>query len=205
MLQLLFAGASPYVRKVRVTAAETGQTGDIELVDVASSPMNSDPRILAANPTGKIPTLVRPEGPALYDSRVICRYLAERAKAEGDLYPAGRLWEVLTLEATGDALLDAALSIVYEKRFRPENLQSNDWMQAQWTKAARAVDALNDRWMGHLSGPVNMGQIAVGCALGYLDLRHADREWRKGHDALDDWFAAFSQRQSMLDTAPPTS
>ena len=203
MLQLLFSGASPYVRKVRVTLAETGQTDAVELVQVSTTPMKPDPRVLAANPSGRIPALVRPEGPAIYDSRVICRYLAERAPDGPDLYPESRLWEVLTLEATGDGILDSAVSIVYEKRLRPENLQSQDWMDAQWAKIARALDALNDRWMGHLAGPLNMGTIAVGCALGYLDLRHADREWRRDHDALDDWFAAFSQRQSMLDTAAP--
>ena len=76
------------------------------------------------------------------------------------------------------------------------------WVDAQWAKVERAVGALNARWMSHLRGPLDMGQIAVGCALAYLDFRHDDRGWRKGNDALDDWFAVFAQRDSMVATRP---
>jgi glutathione S-transferase len=199
-MQLLYSGASPFVRKVRVVIEETGLTDQVELVEIATTPLNSHAQVLAANPVGKIPTLIREEGPAIYDSRVICRYLDDRTG--GRLYPATRIWETLTLEATADAILEAAVSIIYEKRFRPENMQFHDWTEAQWGKISRALDAVNDRWMGHLAGNLEAGQIAVGCALGYLDFRHDDREWRRGRDALDDWFAAFSQRQSMLRTEP---
>jgi len=76
------------------------------------------------------------------------------------------------------------------------------WVEAQWGKVSGALDALNDRWMSHLEGPVCMGQLAIGCALGYLDFRHDAREWRKGRGALDDWYAVFAQRPSMLATTP---
>lgn len=198
-MQLLMSPASPFVRKVRVLIREAGQTGAVEEVTVTTTPMASDPAVLAANPLGKIPALIRPDGPAIYDSRVITRYLDDRFRA--GLYPASRLWEVLTIEATADAIMDAAVAMTYEARFRPAELQFPDWQDAQWAKITRALDALGDLWASHLSGPLDMGQIAVACALNYLDLRHDARGWRTGRDGLDDWCAAFNARPSMASTA----
>ena len=199
-MQLVFSPASPYARKVHACLIETGQKADVEFVPVKSTPASVAAELRAANPLGRLPALVRPDGPAIYDSRVITRYFD--ARANGGLYPETRLWEVLTLEATADGILDSALSMVYEARFRPVEHQSTDWMDAQWDKIAHAAKAVNDRWMAHLAGPVDMGQIALGCALGYLDFRLDARGWRKGNDALDDWFAVFSERPSMKATAP---
>lgn len=197
-MKLLMSPASPFVRKVRVLLRETDQLSAVEEVDVANSPLAPDAAVLAANPLGKIPALLRNDGPAIYDSRVICRYLDARARA--GLYPESRLWEVLTLEATADGLMEAALAMVYEARFRPEAARSADWVEAQWAKVSQALDAIDSRWMSHLSGPLNMGQIAVGCALGYLDLRHADRGWRDNRDPLAAWHLRFAARDSMVAT-----
>ncbi len=199
-LKLVSAPASPFVRKVRVLLHETGQADDVELMRVTTSPTDPSPEVRAANPLAKIPALIRDDGPALYDSRVITRYLDARAGA--GLYPEARLWEVLTIEATADAIMDAAVLMVYEGRCRPEERQDRGWIEAQWGKVAGALDALDQRWMSHLSGPLDMGQIAVGCALGYLDFRHDGRGWRKGRGALDDWFAVFAERDSMRATRP---
>ncbi|MBO9399267.1 glutathione S-transferase [Shimia sp. R9_3] len=199
-MQLIHSPASPFVRKVNVTLAETGQTDDVELVRVKTTPVATADEAAAANPLGKIPALVRPDGPAIYDSRVICRYLVARAGA--DLYPEERLWDVLTLEATADGILDAAVLAVYERRVRPEEIVSEAWIEAQWGKVTGALDAINERWMSHLFGPLDMGQIAVGCALGYLDFRHGDRNWRQGRDGLAGWYAEFAKRDSMLATMP---
>ncbi len=199
-LQLIHSPASPFVRKVRVTLAETDQATDVDLVRVHTTALSTADEAAAANPLGKIPALVRPDGPAIYDSRVICRYLAARGNA--DLYPEERLWEVLTLEATADGMLESAVLMVYEKRLRPADIVFDDWLEAQWGKVAGALDALNDRWMSHLHGPLDIGQIAVGCALGYLDFRHGERDWRKGRDALTAWYEGFAQRDSMATTVP---
>jgi glutathione S-transferase len=107
-----------------------------------------------------------------------------------------------TLEATADGIMDAAVSMAYEKRIRPEEFQYEPWLEAQWAKVSRALDALDSRWMAHLHGPLDMGQIAVGCALGYLDLRHDARNWRSGRDALAAWEARFAERDSMRATVP---
>ena len=199
-MKLLMSPPSPFVRKVRVVIRETGQLDAIEEVAVTTSALDTHPGLMAANPLGKIPALIREDGPAIYDSRVITRYLDARVGA--GLYPEARLWEILTLEATADGIMEAGVLMVYEGRLRPEAQQSPQWVEAQWGKLSRSLDAVNARWLSHLAGPLNMGQIAIGCALGYLDLRHDARGWREGRDALAAWFADFSQREAMIDTRP---
>ncbi len=200
MITLLSASASPFVRKVRVLILETGQD-DVTIQDVATTPFATAAEVAAANPVGKIPALIRDDGPTIYDSRVITRFLDARAKS--GLYPDHQLWDTLTLEATADGIMDAAVSMAYEKRLRPEEFWYDPWLDAQWAKIARALDAIDTRWMAHLHGPLDMSHIAVGCALGYLDLRHGDRDWRKGRDVLAAWEARFAERDAMRATVPP--
>ena len=188
------------MRKVHVVLHETGQSQDIEVIEAGTTPINTPDHVRAANPTGKIPALIRPDGPALHDSRVITRFLDARAKS--GLYPEARIWEVLTLESMADAIMDAAVLITYEGRVRPEEQQSDVWKEAQWGKIRAALDVINARWMSHLAGPLDASHIAVGCALGYLDFRHDARGWRTGVDALAKWNEAFQQRDSMQATAP---
>lgn len=198
-MELLGSPASPFVRKVCVMMAEAGIT-DIPFGQVAASPLGGEDRLNAANPLGKIPALTRPDAPTLYDSRVITRYLD--ATYGAGFYPEARLWDVLTIEATADGIMDAAVNLTYEARFRPAEIQFAPWMDGQWTKIARALDALEGQWLSHLNGPLDMGQIAVGCALGYLDFRHDARGWRNGRDGLAAWFAAFAARPAMQATQP---
>ncbi|KIN65592.1 Glutathione S-transferase family protein [Sulfitobacter noctilucae] len=201
-MKLAFSPTSPYVRKVMVLLHETDQLDDVTLTDIATTPLAADQALLPNNPLGKVPALERTEGPALYDSRVICAYLNDRAG--GALYGKGaRHWDILTLEATADGILDAALAMTYEGRMRPEAKQMVEWVEGQWAKIDRACAALNTRWMSHLSGPLDMGQIAIGCALAYVDFRHDARGWRKGNDALAAWFETFDSRPSMMATRPP--
>lgn len=199
-MKLISSPLSPFVRKVRVLLIETGLADQVEVMNVTTTPLDTDPQAAAANPLGKIPALIREDGPALYDSRVITRYLDARSGER--LYPEARLWEVLTLEATAEGIMEAALAMTYEVRFRPEELRHAPWVEGQWAKAARALNAVNARWMSHLAGPLDMSQIAMGCALGYLDFRHDARGWRRDNPALSDWYATFSRRESMVATAP---
>lgn len=200
-MRLFFSPASPFVRKVRVVLLETGQDDAVELVPVNGTVTEPGTMPLAQNPLGKIPALERPGGGTLYDSRVICRFLDDRG--EGRLYPAPpRLWESLTLEATADGIMEAGVLIVYEARIRPEEMIYPPWVEAQWTKIARTLDALEGRWLSHLAGPLDIGQVALGCALGYLDLRMPERNWRQGRSGLADWQARFAARPAMVATAP---
>ncbi len=199
MIRLLSSPPSPFVRKVRVLLLETGQD-DVEVVDVTAHPMGGDASLNATAPLGKIPALERDNGPTLFDSGVICRFLDHRAQA--GLYPEDRIWETLTLEALADGIMDAAVISVYEMRARPEEFWYQPWLDAQWEKVSRGLDALERQWMSHLHGPLDMGQIAVGCALSYLDFRHGDKSWRDGRDSLAAWHKRFAERPSMVETDP---
>jgi glutathione S-transferase len=200
-MELMISPASPYVRKARVAIRELHLMDIVKETEVTATVIG-DPTeaLLAANPTGKIPTLTRPDGPAIYDSRVITRFLNDHAA--GALYPEARLWEVLTLEATADGMMDAAVNMAYEVRFRSANMIHDDWLEGQWSKVARSLAAIESRWLSHLSGPLDMAQISVGCVLAYLDLRHDARNWRALAPNLAAWEAEFSQRPSMQETKP---
>ncbi|MEM9318279.1 MAG: glutathione S-transferase family protein [Pseudomonadota bacterium] len=195
---LYHASASPFVRSAHVAALELGI--DFELKSVTTTPVASDPVLLPANPLGKIPALARPDGPTLFDSRVICRYLD--AQAGGRLYPAPGLWEVLTLEALAHGVMEAAVISVYEVRLRPEAEQNAEWLAGQWAKVTRALDVVEAQWMSHLSGPLTMAQIALACGLGYLDLRHPDKDWRPSRPGLAGWYEVFAARPAMIQTEP---
>lgn len=192
--------ASPFCRKIDVILRETGLHDRARDVTAVGHPTDSSNMPLGANPLGKIPVLIRNDGPAIYDSRVISRFLDSMAGA--GLYPESRLWDVLTLEATGDGIAEAAVLMVYETRSRPEENRYVPWVEGQWAKIDRALDMLGERWMGLLSGPLNAGQISIGCALGYLDFRHGARNWRLGRNALAGWYSEFSQRTAMQETIP---
>ncbi len=203
-MKLLHAGPSPYVRKVMVVLEEAGKTGDVAVIDGSGTPIAPNPAVVAANPIGKIPALITDDGSVIYDSRVITRYLD--AKYATGLYPADdTIWQTLTLEAHADGMLDAALLCVYEVRIRDEAIRSTAWVEAQRAKVNRGLDALEANWVEHLNGKLDMGGIAVGCALGYLDFRAemgGFGNWRDGRPGLAAWGAAISARPSMVATAP---
>jgi glutathione S-transferase len=200
-MKLYHAPASPFVRKVMVLLHEAKATDRVSLIPASGSPLDPGTLPVERNPLGKIPALEREGGPTLYDSRVITRYLDDLLGAS--LYPAApRLWDTLVVEATGDGIAEAAVLMRYEMHVRPEPTRSAEWAEAQWAKIARSLTALESRWMSHLSGPLDMGQVAVACALGYLDFRHAARDWRAAHPVLAAWQAALAGRPAMRATAP---
>ena len=201
MLRLYTSPTTPFGRKAMVLILEAGLADQVEIAQATGSPLDSSKMPLSQNPLGKIPALERGDGPAIYDSRVICRYLDDRAGA-GLYPPAPRLWETLTLEATADGMIEAAILMLYEGRLRPEEKRFDGWVEGQWAKIARALDTLEGRWMSHLNGPLDMGQIAIGVALSYLDFRFDARGWRQGRPELARWHEAFAARESMAATVP---
>lgn len=201
-MKLFHFPTSPYVRKVEILLRETGQLADVEIIPAGGTPLAPAEGLTDHNPLGKIPALARPDGATLYDSRVICQYLDARANA--GLYGEGETrWNNLVIESTGDGIMDAALLITYEARLRPADKQFDDYSEAQWSKITQAVAAIDSLWIDHLRGPLSIGHIAVASALGYLDLRHDARNWRKSAPLLDEWFAGFAERDSLKATIPP--
>lgn len=199
-MRLYHSPTTPFGRKVMVLILESGLIDKIEVVSVSGTPLQPGSLPVDRNPLGKIPALETDAG-VIFDSRVICRYLDQISGA--GLYPnAPTLWQILTMEATADGILEAALSMVYEVRLRPDDKQFPDWIEAQWAKAARALDAFENQWAAQLNRPLDMAQIALGCALGYLDFRLDARNWRAGRPKLTAWEATFSKRQSMIATMP---
>jgi glutathione S-transferase len=203
-MQLYYSPTSPYVRKITVLIHEAGLADRVERIAASGTPLDPGSLPLLENPLGKVPVLTTPHG-TLYDSRVICRYLDDLAGAGA--YPTGdALWRTLVLESTADGILDAALLMVYEGRLRPEGMRYQPWIDAQWAKVARALDVLGADWMDHLNAPqagcANMGHIAVGAAIGYVDFRLGARDWRAGRPALANWADAFLARASMQATVP---
>lgn len=200
-MQLIYAAASPFARKVRVLAAETGLLERIELLDTAVLPTTLNERVNALNPLGKIPVLLTDDGEALYDSRVICEYL-DTLHQGAKLLPSGASrWQVLRLAAVADGLMDAALLARYERGVRPAELQWPAWLDGQLSKVQRALTEL-ERQVDLLQGPLDLAQIGVACALGYLDFRFADLDWRAAYPDLAAFQQAFSQRPSMRGSAP---
>lgn len=203
-MQLYHSPTTPFGRKVMVLLHETGLLPRVRVIEGSGTPLAANPGVVAVNPLGKIPALQTDDGAMLYDSRVICRYLDDLAQA--GLYGQGAaLWRVLTLEALADGILDAALLMTYEARLRPEALRFPDWVEGQWAKIARALDHVEAEGMGQLAGPLDMGQIALGCALAYIDFRHGARNWREGRPALAGWDAGFATRPAMQATKPPAA
>ncbi|MFQ5939142.1 MAG: glutathione S-transferase N-terminal domain-containing protein [Alphaproteobacteria bacterium] len=198
-MKLHWSPASPYVRKVMVAAYETGLDGRIERVE--TSPWPPDSGYAKINPLGKVPALVTDAGQALFDSGVICEYLDSLHDGTKLFPPVGAArWRALRLHALAHGILDAAVLRVMERR-RPGELQSAEEMVRQKEKVERALDALEEK-AGALEGPITIGSVTAGCALGYLDFRFAGETWRDGRAKLTAWYEGFQARPSMTATAP---
>ena len=203
-MRLYHSPTSPYVRKVMILIHEAGLLDRVERVSAAGTPLDPGTLPVDHNPLGKVPVLETADG-VIFDSRVICRYLDDLAGTGA--YPKGPgIWRTLTLEALADGVLDAALLMVYETRLRPEEVRFAPWVEAQAAKIMRSLDALEADWVGHLTatrtGCPDMGTMAVGAALGYVDFRLGHLDWRAGRPGLVAWEAAFGQRAAMVATRP---
>ena len=201
-MKLYFNAASPFVRKVRVVARETGLDRKIEEIATVVSPVKVHADLARNHPLVKIPTLVADDGTVLFDSPVICEYL-DSLHAGRKLLPAAGAarWTVLKLQATGDGILDAGILCRYELAVRPKEFQWQEWIAGQTGKWHAGLDLL-ERDVGTLAGEPTIGSITAGCALGWLDFRYGDDDWRKSRPKLAQWYATFSKRPSMQATLP---
>ena len=203
-MKLLGSITSPYVRKVRIVMAEKKLDYQWLLEDVWAA----DSSVVAANPLGKVPCLVMEGGEAVFDSRVIVEYL-DTLSPVGKLIPVqGReRAEVKTWEALADGLLDAAILARLEATWagRSEQQRSAAWIERQMGKIAGALMAMSTGLAdkAYCSGVhFSLSDVAVGCALGYLDLRFAQINWRESYPNLARLQEKLLKRASFVETLP---
>ena len=195
-MKITFSTASPYVRKALACAVARGITDQLEHWKITAT----DPAIAEFNPLNKVPTLVTDDVGGLFDSPVICEYLDTIGSAS-PLFPSGAArWNALRLQALGDGIMDAS-----QPRRREIGLPQDEgriaYIELQKGKVARALDALENEVssFGHLT---HIGEITVGCALGYLDFRFANEPWRPGHPKLTAWYEEVVKLPALAQTMP---
>ena len=199
MMKLHHSPASPFVRKVMALAIARGVEGRIELVP--TDPHVSPPHLLKDNPLSKIPCLVLEDGTAVFDSPVICEYLDTLGEANS-LFPTsgtGRWIRVQVMHALADGIMDAAVARRGQSS-QPKEAARDAFMARQKAAVDRGLDALENDPPQGLS---DIGAIAVGCALGYLDFRFGHEPWRETHPRLAAWFEQVSKLPPLARTAPP--
>lgn len=200
MLKLRYSPTSPYVRKVVMLIHEIGLGDRVERI--RTDPWSAEETLGSQNPLNKVPTLITEDGMALFDSPVICEYL-DSLHDGPKMFPAAgpARWVALRLLALGDGICDAAVLRRLEQ-MRPDAQRSADWIARQQRAVMRGCDFL-EAHVDELAGPLTVGGLAVLAALGYLDFRFGDEDWRPGRPRLAAWFAEASQRDSFRQTQPP--
>lgn len=197
-MKLAYSPASPYVRKVMASAIARGLDASIEKWVVPTT----DPSLVAVNPLSKVPTLITDDGMALYDSPVICEYLDSVGTAPKLFPPAGRArWNAIRQAALGDGIMDATQPRRREVAL-PLDEGRKTYIAMQQAKVARALDVLEAE-ADTLGALTTIGEITIGCALGYLDFRFAHEPWRPGHPKLAAWYARVVTLPPLAGTMPP--
>jgi glutathione S-transferase len=206
-MKIIGSSTSPYVRKVRIVMAEK----KLDFQYLEENVWSPDTAIAEANPLGKVPCLVMEGGEAVFDSRVIVEYLDTLSPVGKLIPPSGReRVEVKTWEALADGVLDAAVLARLEATWtgREPAQRSQAWIDRQMAKIDRSLQAmaqgLGDKPFCH-GIHLSLADVAVGCALGYLDFRFAHVDWRSRHPNLARLQEKLSQRASFADTLPPAT
>ena len=201
-MKLAYSAASPYVRKVMIVAIEAGLDSKIEKLTMAVRPDQPSAALAADNPLMKVPTLITDDGEKLFDSRVICAYLDSLnpgAKLIPESGPAR--WKALRQEALGDGITDAGILVRYELGLRPKELHWKEWIDGQTKKVMQGLDQLESE-AASLSGPLNIGQIAVACGLGWMKFRNVFGDVLATRPKLAAAIAKLEERPSFKATVP---
>lgn len=198
MLTLRYSTTSPYVRKVSVLAIESGL--DDQVHNEMTFPWAPDTNLPETNPIGKVPALDTESGKTIFDSPVICEYLDHLGGK--NFFPDDFEARIVALrqQAIGDGILDAAVATVMEGK-RPENYHYDPARQRFKAAIDRSLDVL-EREIDELASSFTIGQITVGCALGYLDFRFGNDDWRPGRPNLSRWYEEIAVRASFQRTVP---
>jgi glutathione S-transferase len=196
-MKLYYSPTSPYVRKVMACAIIRGLDGRIE--KHPSNPHVSPPDLVADNPLSKVPCLVTDDRLPLFGSQLICEYL-DSLGDELPLFPdhGAPRWRALKFQSLGDGILDAAVPCRGEQG-KPKEAARDAQIARFKEVISRAVDVLE---ADPPSKHVDIGSITVACALGYLDFRFADDNWRAGHPKLAAWYQTFVQNKGLAETVP---
>ena len=198
-MKLHWSPRSPFVRKVMVAAHELGLADRLRTVRTVVRMGKPNEELLPENPLSKIPTLLLDDGRVLFDSLTIIEYLDALAGG-GRLVPPGEArWEALTRHALGNGLLDL-LILWRNERDKPPAARTGEWLESFAAKTEATLDHLERDAPRLAEGPFGIGQIAIGCALSYLDFRFPDLPWREGRPALAGWHAGFAARPSVRAT-----
>ena len=201
-MKLHWSPRSPFVRKVMIFAHETSLAERLERVRSVVAMTAPNAALMRDNPLSKLPTLVLDDGRVLFDSFVICEYL-DGLHAGAPMFPkAGpERWEVLRWHALGNGLLDM-LVLWRNERDREPGRQLKQLLDAFGVKTDAALTQLEKEAAALDAAPFRIGHVAIVCALGYLDFRFPDLDWRGVHPRLAAWFAKVSQRPSVQQTVP---
>lgn len=195
-MKLVSYPTSPFARKVRIAAFEVGLTNRLEIVD--ANPLSADGVVARHNPLGKVPALVLHDR-TLVNSPLICAYL-DTLHGGPKLHPDGD-WRTLQLQALGDGMMDATVLRRLET-LRPDSLRSAHWIARYEAAVQRTLIELAT-YVSSLPDAVTIGTITAGCALGYLDRRYAEVNWRERAPDLAEWFEVWNARPAAAATAPP--
>jgi glutathione S-transferase len=197
-MKLLYQTHSPYARKALVFAHEAGLAGRIEVEHHETSPTNRNARVFAENPLGKVPVLLRPGLPPLFDSDVICAYLDTLNEGRRLIPEAGEArWHALRVQAVAQGLADAGIALRWEMVRRPEGLRYPPLRDGYIAKLRGSYDWLEEEL--DVDGPVHVGHIAVATTLSWLEFRKLP-PFRDNRSRLATWLDAFEERPSMRAT-----
>jgi glutathione S-transferase len=201
-MKLIASLTSPYARKVRIALAEK----KIEYDLIEESPWTGETTVSSYNPLGKVPVFVLDDGTTLFDSRVIVEYLDTVSPVSRLIpEPSRQRIGVRRWEALADGICDAAVAIALENK-RAAGKQDRHWLERQRHKVDLGLQELA-RELGEKAWcngeGYSLADIATGCALGYLDLRHAAIDWRAAYPNLVKLADKLSKRASFAETAPP--
>jgi glutathione S-transferase len=199
-MKLHWSPRSPFVRKVMIVAHERGLVDRLNCVRTVAAMTTPHPGLMRDNPLSKIPTLVLDDGTALYDSPVICEYL-DALDGKPQLFPIEREPRMVALrrQALGDGFLDL---LVFARNERLREEPSEVHLRSAAVRSAAVLDNLEREAQALMASGFDIGHIAIGCALSYLDFRFADQEWRNGHPGLARWHAGFAARPAVEATRP---
>ena len=203
-MKLIGTPTSPYTRKARVVLAEKR----IDYEFIVDLPFDAATQVPDYNPLGKVPVLVLDDDTTIFDSRVIAEYL-DNASPVTRLIPEDtrQRIQVRRWEALADGCTDAVVAMVMEKR-RPAEFQYGEWLSRQQAKVDRALQAMSEDLAQRVwccGGFFNLSDVAVGCCLGFIDLRLPELAWRKSYPNLAKLAEKLAQRPSFRDTVPPTT